>query len=145
MISRRYTSALESLRQTTVKPSKKSVPLEYFQWERLIVDECHEPLCMSAEEVKERAESWPNHGRLIAPSVSWSLLAPRRISPVQALERAAISANRSSCAVRELLGLGLADTSARPLRARKAIWGLTGTPLLSSEVRAPMCHHARGV
>ena len=70
MISRRYTSALESLRETTVKPSKKNVPLEYFQWERLIVDECHEPLCMSAEEVKERAESWPNHGRIIASSVS---------------------------------------------------------------------------
>ena len=39
------------------------------------------------------------------------------------------------CAQRELLGIGQADVSQRPLRARRSVWGLTGTPLLSSETR----------
>jgi hypothetical protein len=39
------------------------------------------------------------------------------------------------CAQRELLGIGQPDLSKRPLRVRKSTWGLTGTPLLSSETR----------
>lgn len=42
---------------------------------------------------------------------------------------------KRKCAQRELLGIGVPDPARRPLRARRSTWGLTGTPLLSSETR----------
>lgn len=69
--------------------------------QRVIVDECHEPLCMGTDDADE----------------------------------AAISSKRSSCAVRELLGIAIPDVHSRPLLAQRAIFGLTGTPLLSSVAR----------
>ena len=40
---------------------------------------------------------------------------------------------KAPLAARELMGL--ASDGERPLRARVAVWGLTGTPMLSSEAR----------
>ena len=93
--------ALPALRAKTFKDSDRGVPIEYFKWRRVIVDECHEPLCMGVEDADE----------------------------------AAISSKRSSCAVRELLGIALPDVESRPLLAQRGTFGLTGTPLLSSVAR----------
>eukprot|EP00934_Nitzschia_sp_Nitz4_P001526 Nitzschia sp. Nitz4//scaffold16_size188269//113894//121049//NITZ4_001800-RA/size188269-processed-gene-0.61-mRNA-1//1//CDS//3329538544//1526//frame0 len=40
----RYAEAIKKLREQSFKPSDRGVPLEYFTWERLIIDECHETL-----------------------------------------------------------------------------------------------------
>lgn len=39
-----YSSAVEKLRQKTFGPKEKGVPIEYFLWERIVIDECHETL-----------------------------------------------------------------------------------------------------
>uniref|UniRef100_A0A7S4I449 Helicase ATP-binding domain-containing protein n=1 Tax=Odontella aurita TaxID=265563 RepID=A0A7S4I449_9STRA len=46
-----YSEAISKLRQKTFKPTEKGVPLEYFTWERVVIDECHETLvtCKSQE------------------------------------------------------------------------------------------------
>ena len=93
--------ALPALRARSFKESDKGVPIEYFKWRRVIVDECHEPLCMGADDADE----------------------------------AAISSKRSSCAVRELLGIAIPDVGNRPLLSQRGTFGLTGTPLLSSVAR----------
>ena len=93
--------ALPALRAKTFKETDKGVPIEYFRWRRVIVDECHEPLCMGTDDAEE----------------------------------AAVSSKRSSCAVRELLGIAIADVESRPLLAQRGTFGLTGTPLLSSVAR----------
>ena len=93
--------ALPALRAKTFNDADKGVPIEYFRWRRVIVDECHEPLCMGADDVDESA----------------------------------MSSKRSSCAVRELLGIALPDPASRPLLAQRGTFGLTGTPLLSSVAR----------
>jgi hypothetical protein len=52
-------------------------------------------------------------------------------------------AQRQAC--REFLGVAQTDISKRPLLAATGVWGLTGTPLLSSEARvcelANLCNH----
>ncbi len=35
------------------KESDKCIPLEYFEWERVIVDEIHESLCTTKSEIDE--------------------------------------------------------------------------------------------
>ena len=37
-----YSEAIAKLREKKFSPSEKGVPLEYFVWERLVIDECHE-------------------------------------------------------------------------------------------------------
>jgi len=81
--------------------SRLGVPIEYFRWRRVIIDECHEPLCMGSDDADESA----------------------------------MSSKRSSCAVRELLGIAHPDVASRPLLAQRGVFGLTGTPLLSSPAR----------
>jgi hypothetical protein len=39
-----YSEAIMKLRKKTFSASEKGVPLEYFTWERIVVDECHETL-----------------------------------------------------------------------------------------------------
>ncbi|KAL3944975.1 MAG: hypothetical protein SGBAC_000951 [Bacillariaceae sp.] len=39
-----YSEAIQKLRQKKFAPSERGVPIEYFTWERLIIDECHETL-----------------------------------------------------------------------------------------------------
>lgn len=51
------------------------------------------------------------------------------------VQEKAMQREKRKCAQRELLGIGQPDLSRRPLRARRSTWGLTGTPLLSSETR----------
>jgi len=48
-----YLKAIQELRNQTFKPNDKGVPLEYFEWERVIVDEIHESLCTTKAEVAE--------------------------------------------------------------------------------------------
>lgn len=37
-----YAKAIEKLREKNFRPSERGVPIEYFQWERVVIDECHE-------------------------------------------------------------------------------------------------------
>ena len=39
-----YAMAIEKLRERTFKPTERGIPLEYFTWERVVIDECHETL-----------------------------------------------------------------------------------------------------
>ena len=106
-----YRLAIRALRKRKdLKPSSKGVPLEYFEYERIILDECHEACCPGDlegggdEDDKQRKRS---------------------------------SSSKAPLAARELMGLASDDNlpGERPLRARVAVWGLTGTPMLSSEAR----------
>ena len=49
--------ALPALRAKRFSPGDRGVPIEYFRWRRVIVDECHEPLCMGADDADEHAMS----------------------------------------------------------------------------------------
>ena len=96
-----YSEAIKKLRQKKFDASDRGVPLEYFTWERVIVDECHESL-VTASKQESNAEDFKAQARRGA---------------------------------REFLGVSHTDASSRPLIARKAVWGLTGTPLLETEAR----------
>lgn len=37
-----YSEAVAELRRNKFSPSERGVPIEYFTWERVIIDECHE-------------------------------------------------------------------------------------------------------
>ena len=106
----RYGEALAKLRRKPFKPTDKGVPLEWFEFERLIIDECHESLVLGEDD------------------------ADRQKASAKDGEKGAQKEVRK-CAQRELLGIGQPDPSRPPFRARKSTWGLTGTPLLSSETR----------
>lgn len=47
-----YLKAIELLRQKEFKKSDKGVPLEYFEWERVVVDEVHECLCTDKDNLQ---------------------------------------------------------------------------------------------
>jgi len=99
----RYSEAIKKLRQKKFGASERGVPLEWFTWERIIVDECHECLVSTKEQDQE------------SKSRGFEAQARR--------------------GAREFLGVGCTDSSARPLVASTAVWGLTGTPLLETEAR----------
>eukprot|EP00980_Cylindrotheca_fusiformis_P003492 scaffold781_cov132-Cylindrotheca_fusiformis.AAC.11 len=103
-----YLDAVHALRKKDFPDSKKGVPLEYFEWERIIVDEIHESLCCTKEEV-DASNNSRNEDEVFK--------------------------EKNRRAGRELLGIMTRDPSQRPLAARKAIFGLTGTPLLDSSSR----------
>lgn len=98
-----YLSSVHALRDREFKPSDKGVPLEYFEWERIFVDEAHESLCTTRAEMN--------------------------------LDTDGIFKEKNRRAGRELLGLTQKDIRLRPLLFRRAIFGLTGTPLLDSSNR----------
>lgn len=51
------------IRQKTFNSNVKGIPLEYFEWERVVVDEIHECLCTSKDELKEaKAKNDSNSG-----------------------------------------------------------------------------------
>ena len=56
-----YSEAIIKLRQKTFGIKEKGVPLEYFTWERIVIDECHETLVTgkkhesTSEDFKEKA------------------------------------------------------------------------------------------
>ena len=93
-----YLSAIQALRQKEFR-SKDRVPLEYFEFERVIVDEIHESLCTSKNEMKIALEK------------------------EKATNGTFKEKNRR--AGRELLGITQKDVSKRPLVYRKGIFGLT--------------------
>ena len=95
------------------------MPLEWFTWERIIIDECHESLVMGQEEAETRADATSSKG------------GGRKERTEQQRETQGHREKRK-CAQRELLGIGVPDPRRRPLRARRSTWGLTGTPLLSN-------------
>ena len=37
-----YSEAISKLREKTFSASERGVPIEYFQWERVVIDEAHE-------------------------------------------------------------------------------------------------------
>lgn len=39
-----YAAAIEKLREKKFAPTERGVPLEWFLWERVVIDECHETL-----------------------------------------------------------------------------------------------------
>jgi hypothetical protein len=97
------------LREKEFESHEKGIPLEYFEWERVFIDEIHECLCTSKDELKEAKAS-------------------KDISSGFFKEK-----NRR--AGREFLGITTKDISKRPLVFRQAIFGLTATPLLDSTNR----------
>lgn len=96
-----YSEAIAKLREKTFKASDRGVPIEYFTWERVVVDECHE-----------------------------SLVTGRKLET-----NAADFKEKSRRGAREFLGVAQTDIAKRPLLAARAVWGLTGTPLLETEAR----------
>ena len=99
----RYSEAITKLRQKSFGASERGVPLEWFTWERIIVDECHECLVSTARQDQEsKASEFKAQARRGA---------------------------------REFLGVGCTNKSTRPLVAKTAVWGLTGTPVLETEAR----------
>lgn len=104
-----YQAAISKLRQelrSEIKESKKGVPIEFFEWDRVFVDEIHESLCTTKSEIdaaKEKSKDKNNFYK-----------------------------EKNRRAGRELLGICIRDPSKRPLLHRNAIFGLTGTPLLDS-------------
>ena len=58
-----YQEYISKIREKEFSPTQKGVPLEYFEWERVIVDEIHECLCTSKDELKEaKAKADKNEG-----------------------------------------------------------------------------------
>ncbi|OEU08217.1 hypothetical protein FRACYDRAFT_212855 [Fragilariopsis cylindrus CCMP1102] len=102
-----YQNAINSIREKTFSDNKKGVPLEYFEWERIFVDEVHECLVQAQKIDKKKA---------VEDGTGFFQEKNRRAS-------------------RELLGLMTKDIRLRPLLFRKAIFGLTGTPLLDNSNR----------
>jgi Helicase conserved C-terminal domain len=51
-----YSEAIQKLRQKTFDSSERGVPIEWFIWERVIVDECHESLVTGSKQEVNSAE-----------------------------------------------------------------------------------------
>ena len=102
----RYSEIIEILRtKTKIDGKTKGVPLEFFRWERVIVDEIHESLCTTRADIDESEFTNDEFH------------------------------TRNRGAAREFLGIAQHNTQKRPLRTRGSVFGLTGTPLLDSENR----------
>lgn len=56
-----YKDAVEELREMELSNTLKGVPLEYFQWERLVFDECHEATCPGVGEIDEEDKKVTTH------------------------------------------------------------------------------------
>ena len=102
---------MREVRQKEFESTDTSIPLEYFEWERIFVDEIHESLCTTKGEI---ALARDQHD----PSCETGFFKEK---------------NRR--AGRELLGITQKNITKRPLICRRATFGLTGTPLLDSSSR----------
>lgn len=105
-----YNRGVQALRQQTFKGSERGIPLEFFEFHRIIVDEVHESLCTTRNELKSEKETAEK-------------------------ESGSFYKEKNRRAARELLGITQKDIKKRPLVCRRAIFGLTGTPLLDSSSR----------
>lgn len=92
-----YSTAIEKVREKKYAPKEYGVPVEYFEFERLFVDEIHESLCTTKSEMKVAKEKGRDEN----------------------------FKEKNRRAGRELLGITQKDVSKRPLVYRKAIFGLT--------------------
>ena len=101
----RYSEAIKKLRGKKFGASERGVPLEWFTWDRIVVDECHECLVSTSKQDTESS---------------------KQTKDFKAQDRRG---------AREFLGVGCTDAKSRPLLAKSAVWGLTGTPLLETEAR----------
>jgi SNF2-related domain len=116
-----YQEAIVALRANEhLAVTTKGVPLEYFEWERIIVDEIHECLCTTKSELDDAKETSSD-----AASSGFFKEKNRR-------------------AGRELLGITQRDTAQRPLLCRRGTFGLTGTPLLDNSNRVTELAHLMG-
>jgi len=104
-----YHSYIRNIRQKKFKPQEKGIPLEYFEWERVFVDEIHECLCTSKDELKDAKSKKDKDSGFFQ--------------------------EKNRRAGREFLGITTKNISNRPIVFRKAIFGLTATPLLDSTNR----------
>lgn len=52
----RYSEAVTKLRMKKFQPTDRGVPLEYFTWERLVIDECHETLVTGKQHETKAAD-----------------------------------------------------------------------------------------
>ncbi len=105
-----YQEAIKKIRgelKGSINAKTKGVPLEFFEWERIFVDEVHESLCTTKSEIDEAKEK----------------------------DKKNFFKEKNRRAGRELLGICIKDPKKRPLVYRTAIYGLTGTPLLDSSSR----------
>jgi SNF2-related domain len=105
-----YNKGVLALREKSFNDFDRGIPIEYFEYHRIIVDEIHESLCTTRNELKSEKET-----------------ADR--------ENGSFYKEKNRRAARELLGITEKDIRKRPLTCRKAIFGLTGTPLLDSSGR----------
>ena len=139
-----YQEAVQTVRddkKASFKNTDRGIPLEYFEWERVIVDEIHENLCTTKSEIDEARQrdgknffkdrnrryvvsmllnACSNSSDFCSLCTKWILL-----FPLLYFIRAG----------REFLGITIKDMSKRPLVYRTSIYGLTGTPLLDSSNR----------
>mmetsp|Transcript_18227 Transcript_18227/g.26821 ORF Transcript_18227/g.26821 Transcript_18227/m.26821 type:complete len:2370 (-) Transcript_18227:73-7182(-) len=51
-----YSEAIGKLREKTYAGSERGVPLEYFTWERIVIDECHETLVTGRQHETDAAD-----------------------------------------------------------------------------------------
>lgn len=86
------------------------IPIEYFEWERVFVDEIHECLCTTKDELSEAKKNNSD-------------------------DKSGFHREKNRRAGREFLGITTKDIAQRPLVFRTAIFGLTATPLLDSTNR----------
>lgn len=105
-----YNKGVQALRKKEFKEADRGVPLEFFEYHRIIVDEVHESLCTTKSELKVGKEAVEKEGGDFCKE-------------------------KNRRAARELFGITQKDIMKRPLICRKAIFGLTGTPLLDSSNR----------
>ena len=99
-----YGEAVRKLRLWPFPETELGVPLVYYKFTRIIVDEIHESLCTSKGELKEARQATQD------ASTGFFTEKNRR-------------------AGRELLGISQKDVTRCPLVCRGAIFGLTGNPL----------------
>ena len=105
--------AVQNLRKKEFKPSERAVPLEYFEWERVLIDEIHESLCTTKVEMsmaKQREEQNPGNSGFFT--------------------------EKNRRAGRELLGITQKDIRRRPLIHRRP-----GTKGAHNVCGQPSSHH----
>jgi len=97
-----YEKCLTELRNHEFNADDTMIPLEFFEWERVIVDEIHESLCTTRKELATAKSGFENSG-----------------------SGTAFFCERNRRAGRELLGITQRDPKQRPLRARRGFFGLS--------------------
>ncbi|GKY91341.1 hypothetical protein MPSEU_000106300 [Mayamaea pseudoterrestris] len=127
-----YSKAILELRKKIYEIDDTGVPLEYFEWERVIVDEVHESLCTTKVEMKARTEATKATPPAAEDKSDGTKKQTKKAKDV-ASDMDFKERNRR--AGREQLGITTKDIKERPLVFRRSMLGLTGTPLLDSAHR----------